>query len=133
MPVWWRIAYDCVLLESDATATLKDWIVAVDDAVSNPAFRPGMAVVHDTRKRLRIPESSEIEQRVRFAASIARAAAIPRWALVARPGADHGMARMAQILSTFEQHPRPELRIFSDLAEAVAWARSGAGERPGSA
>jgi hypothetical protein len=64
----------------------------------------------------------EVRDRVAFLIARGRAAGISRWAVVSAGEAHYGMARMAEILGDLERGPKPELCIFKDLAEAVAWA-----------
>jgi hypothetical protein len=131
-PVAWRVVDRCVLLESGETATLREWTAALDAAIADASFEPGMSVVHDTRSRRSVPETAEVREGVRVVAARATASQIPRWALVARSGAHYGMARMAQILSELERAPQPEFRVFRDLGEAVAWASAASGAERGS-
>ena len=120
MPVSWRIAEGCALLESDEMATLDEWKGAVDAALRARDFKRGMAVVHDLRRMFRVPTPDEARARLAFLVSRSREFGVSRWAIVVAGTAHYGMGRMAEFLS--EDERAVEFQVFREPAEAIAWA-----------
>jgi len=119
VPVSWRITENCVLLESEPTATFDEWTAAVDAALVDEKFRPGMGVVHDLRRQFRVPTADEARERVDFLMSRSQKAGIRRWAIVVAGTAHYGMGRLAEFVS--DGGP-VVFRVFLDVGEAHAWA-----------
>jgi len=117
MPVSWRIADGLVRLESSETATFDEWRGAVDAALADPAFRPGMGVVHDWRKQQAALSTEEVRKRASYAEHLAELG-VTRWAILVARNADYGMGRVGQAITDGVQ-----LRAFRDQVEAEAWAR----------
>jgi hypothetical protein len=116
MPVSWRISDGLVFLESDDPVTFAEWQAAIDAALANKDYRPGMGVLHDQRRLKRAPSIEEGKARVHFVAG----RGIRRWAVLAAGDATYGMGRMGEALSA---STTVEIRAFRNPAEAEAWAR----------
>ena len=110
-----------VHLESDEGATFEEWRDAVDAALADPAFRPGMGIVHDWRKHASPLPTAEVKERSEYLARNAERFGRTRWALLVDNSASFGMGRMAQTLTG----SGTGLRVFRDPVEAEAWARGG--------
>jgi len=120
MPISWRISEGLVRITSIGEVPFEDWRAAVDAALSDPDYRPGMGVVHDWRGLQETPSAPEIRARGEYGAKL-RAM---RWALVVQSDAAYGMGRMSEVLAAVLAEPPPiELRVFRSKVEAVAWAR----------
>ncbi len=119
MPVSWRITNGLVHLESDEAATFDEWHAAVEAALADPAFRPGMGILHDWRKHRGVPPAAEVLRRSEYLARNAAPFDRMRWALLVATNAGYGLGRMAEVLT----EPGVRLRVFRDPAEAEAWAR----------
>jgi hypothetical protein len=113
-----------VYLESDEQATLDEWRAAVKEALGSPDYRPGMSVLHDTRRAKRVAFPEEARVRVWFLMAQTRRHNVARWATVVEGLANYGMGRMAEALVDHERSV--SFRIFTDMFEAEVWVR----ERP---
>src|SRR5258708_10821700 len=78
MPVSWRISDGLVFLESDDPVTFGEWQAAIDAALANKDYRPGMGVLHDQRRLKRAPSIEEGKARVNFVVG----RGIRRWAVL---------------------------------------------------
>lgn len=128
MPVSWHISEGTVFLESDEHATLDEWKAAIDAALANSDYEPGMGVLHDTRLTKHFPSIDEAKERVAFV----ERRGIRRWAVLAESPLGLGLARMGAGMSAGASI---DIRAFNDSTEAEAWA-SGTGRvkptnRPG--
>jgi hypothetical protein len=110
-----------VYLESDEAATFEEWRGAIDCAWADPAFRPGMGIIHDWRKLRNVLPSAEVVKRSEYLAHNAARFGRTRWALVVDNNAGFGMGRMAETLTG----SGAALRVFRDPVEAEAWAPGG--------
>ena len=119
MPVSWQIVDGLVHLESDEAATFEEWRDAVDAALADPAWRPGMGILHDWRKHRTSLPSAEVAKRSAYLAHNAARFGQTRWALLVDSSASFGMGRMAETLTG----AGTRLRVFRDPVEAEAWAR----------
>ena len=120
MPISWRISDGVVRITSIGEVPFEDWRAAVDAALSDANYRPGMGVVHDWRGLHETPSVQEIRARGEYGARL-RAT---RWALVVQNDEAYGMGRMAEVFAEILTEPPPvELRVFRSRVEAVAWAR----------
>ncbi len=119
MPVSWAIAEGLVLLKSDENATFEEWETAVDSALRDPAVVPGMGIVHDLRRLVRVPTVPEAAARAKVVETRSKALSLRRWAVVVTPGVQFGMARMAE---AFTELVDVEFRAFTDPLEARDWA-----------
>ena len=122
MPIAWKIEQACIFMESTDPSTLHEWKAAVDAALEDPAFRPGMPVVHDARRLFRVPTPDEARERVAFLRARGREAQVARWAIVVSGSAQYGMGRLAGFANEAAP-PGLEFRVFRDLEEAREWAR----------
>lgn len=100
--------------------TLKDIINAIDAAVSDPDFRPGLDVLSDHRA---IGEPATTQQMESMAAYLEGlpALASAKWAMVVSKTASYGMMRM---LSVLVQNVPIEMQVFWDMEEALKWIRA---------
>ncbi len=121
MPVSWRIMNGLVYLESDEAATFEEWRGAVEGAIADPAFQPGMGIIHDWRKHRTLLPSAEVLKRSEYLARNAARFGRTRWALLVDTRAGYGMGRMAETLTG----SGAALRVFRDAVEAEAWAHGG--------
>ena len=116
MPVSWRISEGAVVIVSDEQATLAEWKAAVDAALADGDYRPGMGVLHDQRRLRDAPSAEEGRARAAYVAW----RGMRRWAVLAGSDAAYGMGRMGEGISS---GTATEIRAFRDPAEAEAWAR----------
>ena len=119
LPISWRIFEGIVYLESDEATTFEEWRDAVGAAISDPAFRPGMGIIHDWRKHATALSSAEVTRRSAYLAQNAARFGRTRWALLVDNSAGYGMGRMKEALTG----SGTELRVFRDPVDAEAWAR----------
>src|SRR5260221_1038831 len=118
MPVLWRFTSGLVYLESSEGATFEEWRDAIDAVWADPAFEPGMGIVHDWRKlRAGLP-TAEVEKRSEYLAANAAPFGRTRWALLVDSPVAYGMGRMAETLTGTGNG----LRVFPDPAQAETWA-----------
>ena len=121
MAVTRRIDKHLVWLESDEQATFDEWIGALNEAAAQPEWHPGMCVIHDARRMARVPSQAEAESRGPFVSRRTRALGIERWAaVVSTAGAPEGALQLAAL---FADREAGWCRVFTDFAEAEAWAR----------
>jgi hypothetical protein len=116
MPVSWRIMNGLVYLESDEPATFEQWRRAVEGALADPGYQPGMGIIHDWRKHRTLLPSAEVLKRSDYLARNAARFGRTRWALLVDSNAGFGMGRMAETLTG----PGAALRVFRDPIAAEA-------------
>jgi hypothetical protein len=122
MPVSWRFVDGIVFLESDESWTLDEWRGAVDAFLADPAWVPGMGLIHDRRRMTRSPNTQEVRDAVGFVGLRQHALGRARWALVVGSPAGYGMARVGEALL---DGTTITLRTFYDMSSAETWVRSG--------
>jgi len=98
--------------------TFQEWTTAVFEALADAAFRPGMGVVHDLRRMVRIPSATEASDRVDFLVVRSRTLKVSRWAIVVSGQAHYSMARLAEFhadkMSTGGRpSQRPVLKVWA--------------------
>jgi hypothetical protein len=116
MPVSWHFSDGILFVESDEQATLDEWKAAIDGALANSDYEPGMGVLHDTRLTKHFPSIEEAKERVAFV----QRCGIRRWAVLAGSQLGYGLGRMGEGLSSGTS---TQVRAFKDPAEAEGWAR----------
>ena len=128
MPISWEIHDGLVWVECGADSRVDEWRPVIEAVLKDPAYRAGMGLIYDVRRRVRVPETTEIQQTVSFLASRAHEIGRSRWAVVVSSTAGFGMGRMAGALLDSSADTRPQGSlvtggVFRDLAEAEAWVR----------
>jgi hypothetical protein len=118
MPVSWRISKGIVWLESAEPVTFDEWKAAIEGALSDKGYQPGMGILHDQRRLKHGPSIEEGRARVNFVAS----RRIRKWAVLADSPDGYGMARVGQALS---EQTATAIRAFRDPVEAETWLREG--------
>jgi hypothetical protein len=93
---------------------------AITEAMADPRFQPGTALVLDVRLSTMNPSAEQVRARAEWMAALRAAGLASRCAIVVGPKAHQfGLARMAQAHLESRQM---EMQIFADLDEAMAWA-----------
>jgi hypothetical protein len=97
-------------------------VEAVRDALEHlredPRFRPGMDVLTDRRELAAIPTSEYTLDLVELIRTQWPSRMIRRWAILARPGAAYGMARMAEMRAAIAGS---EIAAFIHESDALEW------------
>ena len=127
MPVSWEIRSHVLIV-----TTIEDWsgggpASAIEQAMADPQFRPGTSLVMDVRRSRMNPSATEVMERSKWLASLRSKGLSGRLAIVVGPQAyQFGVARMAQV---YMQIAEMEVKIFTELEEALGWlaAENGAG------
>lgn len=91
---------------------------ALDHLRADPRFRPGMDVLTDRRELAAIPTSEYTHELVELIRTQWPTRMIRRWAILARPGASYGMARMAEMRATISGS---EIAAFIHESDALEW------------
>lgn len=103
-------------------ATFAEWHALVEQAVADPAFRPGFNFVRDGRE-LGVPPSPDYVLRmVTYIAGRAASLGVRRWAVVAPHAAVFATARRSRALLAGSA---VDIEAFRDLAAAERWALGG--------
>lgn len=85
---------------------------------ADPRFRPGMDLLTDRRELAGIPSVEYTRELVALIRSQWPAPVIRRWAILTRPGASYGMARMAEMRGTISGS---EIAAFIHESDALEW------------
>jgi hypothetical protein len=94
-------------------------VAALTEAISDPGFRPGLALLFDMRQATDEASSAEMRSRAKFLASLLPLGISHRCALVAGPRShQYGMARMQAAHLEFHG---TELEVFCDVNDALLW------------
>ena len=118
MPVTWSIQGSVVMLTLDGDYPFGEVVEALQHALADPSFTPGMSLLFDESLSHANPSSEEKHRRVRWIASL-RPDVAARCAIVV--GATlfrYGMARMAE---TYFELEGMQAEIFSDVESASRW------------
>jgi hypothetical protein len=91
---------------------------ALEELRADPRFRPGMDVVTDRRELEEAPTSRYTEELLSLVQAHWPPSLIRRWAILTRPGAGFGMARMAELRAALAG---TEVGSFLDESEALEW------------
>lgn len=114
--VTWEIQ-DSVLVLTTAGFGGQETLFALSQAVSDPAFRPGLLLLCDLRLQIDDPSWEEMRSRAKFVASLIPVGISPRCALVIGLH-QYGIARMEAAHLEFEGM---EPEVFRDIDEAREW------------
>jgi len=121
MPVIWDFLDDVLALKYVGNPTTKERQDAVTEAMADPAFRPGMALLFDTRSSISAVGTDELRKRVEWAVGLTSLGFRPQFAVVADPtrgGIVEAGVRMID--------GRVEVGVFATIAEALAWLATSA-------
>jgi len=117
--VTWEIV-DSVLVLTTAGFGGQETLFALSQAVSDPAFRAGLALLCDLRLEIDDPGSEEMRSRAKFIASLLPLG-IPRRCALVIGLHQYGIARMEAAHLEYEGM---EPEIFRDIDEARQWLAS---------
>jgi hypothetical protein len=128
LAISWEIKGGLVWVESTGDSGVAERISTIEAVLADPAYRSGMGLIYDVRRRTNVPEAVEIQQTVAYLASRGKEIGRSRWALVVNTEAAFGMGRMAGAMlestsATWASGSLLTGRVFRDLAEAEAWVR----------
>jgi hypothetical protein len=121
-----RAASLVFLLYGTRQPTFEEWRKAMDALLKDPAFRTGMPIVSDRRRLTDAPTTAMIQMMAAYEHEHRDLFGACRWAVVTAPEsrAEFGMARMSQAVLEGGRS-RITLRPFTDLDQAIRWARTG--------
>lgn len=102
------------------TLRLEDAKAGAAAVWSSPEWN-GHAVVWDMREARLDVSTADLRESARFVLERQPAKPPPKVAFVTGTELDFGLARMFE---AFREDPATEVRVFRDLDEALAWARS---------
>jgi len=118
MAVTWEILHSVLVLTSTGFGG-QGTVTALTEAISDPRFRPGLALLFDRRLATDDASSAEMRSRAKFLASLLPLGISHRCAMVAGPRPhQYGMARMEAAHLEFQGL---ELEVFCDVNEALLW------------
>lgn len=118
MAVTWEIR-DSVLMLTSSGFGGQGTVAALTEAISDPGFRPGLALLFDMRLAADNPSSAEMRSRAKFVASLRPLGISHRCAVVvgSKPH-QYGMARMEAAHLEFQGM---EMEVFGSVDEALLW------------
>ena len=120
MPVVWEIRGDVLVLRYVGNPTPEERHRALDEVMADPAFRPGLSILFDTRSSIYTVSPEELAKRVEWAVGLTAHGFRPRYAVVSPPGPDGivktGIAMVAG---------RVEIGRFAGMEDALAWLADG--------
>lgn len=104
--------------------TIADFLKAFDDALSDPAFRPGCNALVDVRRGSLLPVTSAGVDRTaaHVLSSMESRGRDYRAALVVASEVDFGVCRMYQ---AYGDHLPCEVLVFKDYEAALSWLANG--------
>lgn len=116
MPVTWELLGEVLVLRYLGNPSTAERQHAVDEALADPAFRPGSFLLFDTRSGIGTVSAEELARRVEWAVGLTSRNVRPRFAVVAEAGrtgiAEAGIRMVGG---------RVEIGTFSSMDEALAW------------
>ena len=118
MPVTWSIQGPVVMLTLDGDYLFDEVMEALQHALADPRFTPGMPLLFDESLSHADPSSGEKASRVRWIASLRPAIAARCAIVVGTKAFRYGMARMA---SAYFEIQGMHAEIFSDVESASRW------------
>lgn len=129
MPITYSVdpSHRRVVLRPTDARRVGEWETVLADLMDDPRFAPGTDLVIDATDAEPI-DPAILRRAVAFYRAHAGFLGHSRWAVVVRDPAGYGMARMAQGLAGSDA---PELEIFWNMADALAWLETERGERLG--
>ena len=119
MPVSWEIR-DSVLIVS----VIEDWsgrgpATAIAEAMTDPAFKPGMSLLLDVRQSSMNPSGEEVRSGAEWLSALSTKGLSKHLAVVVGTKAyQMGVARMAQF---FLGNREMDLQVFTDMEVAIRW------------
>ncbi len=123
MPVTWEYLGSVLVLTLEGDYDFNAPVRAFAEALEDPRFRPGTALLIDARLSQVSRTSEDFRTRSVWMASLQARGLASRCALVISGEAHQvGMAHMA---ATHLELRGMELQIFTDREEALQWLRSG--------
>jgi hypothetical protein len=119
MPATWEFRDSVILVTAVGDWSGAGTASAVTEAMADPRFEPGTALVLDIRLSKTNPSADQVRARAEWVAALRASGLASRCAIVVGPKAHQfGLARMAQAhLESREM----EVRIFRDLDKALTW------------
>jgi len=119
MPVSYRIDGRVVVVVCEGTYPPEELGAAWRRAQAHPAYPPDHRICLDTRKSASLARRSTAELRSIAEGFVSRAQSVGnRCALVARPGVQYGLMRMA---SAWVDSHGVVAFVTTDLVKAIAW------------
>jgi hypothetical protein len=117
MPIHWAFREDVLVLTYLGDFTTQDSIDAVEKAISDPAFRPGMAILFDARAlAASVLSADDLARRVEWAVSLASRGFRPQFATVVAPSREHIVKSGVRLVDG-----RVAMGVFETPEEALAW------------
>ena len=101
--------------------SFAEWRGLVESMLTDPAFKPGLAILDDRREDRETPPRSEVEAVAAWIRANADRLGAIKWAIVldASARAAFGMARAAELLADTSS---VKWRVFTSYEDARAWA-----------
>jgi hypothetical protein len=118
--VTWEIQ-DSLLVLTTAGFGGQETTFALSQAVSDPSFRPGLALLCDLRLEIDDPSWEELAARAKFVAGLLPLGVSRRCALVIGLH-QYSIARME---AAHLEHQGLETEVFRDIEEARGWLEAG--------
>ena len=119
MPVSWEIQESVLIV-----TVIEDWrgggpATAIAEAMADPAFKPGTALLLDVRQSGMNPSAEEVRSRAEWLSALSTKGLYKHLAVVVGTRAyQMGVARMAQIFLGCREM---DLQIFVDIEAAMSW------------
>ena len=110
-----------VLITRSHNPTFDEWRMFMEGLLTDPQFRPGLAIVEDRRSDRVVPTRNEVEIASAWIRTNATRLGQNRWAVVLDPTslAAYGMVRVGEFLT---DRSGVSLRAFTSIETARAWA-----------
>ena len=105
--------------------TFDEWRMFMEELLTDPQFRPGLAIVEDRRGDRTVPSRNDVEIAAAWIRTNATRLGQSRWAVVLDPTslAAFGMVRVGEFLT---DRSGVSLRAFTSIETARAWASGAA-------
>ena len=108
-----------LVLSTEGDYTKAELEQAIALATADPRFRPGTALLFDSRLSTAVPSSADVQWRIKWAASLPRKGFSSRIGIITRDEAFRvGIGR--QISASVESRG-VEMRVFKDEEVALEW------------
>ena len=120
MPILHEIdeAAGTVTVTGEGDITHEEDLACFGAVLGNPAYRPGMGLLLDYRKRSSVATTDQVKEFVEAGAKLREALGDSRLAVVVSEEIAYGMSRMYSMLAESESVPT---RSFRDIGEAMHW------------
>jgi hypothetical protein len=123
VPVTWEIRGSILILTLFGDCA-DERVKAIFQAIEDPRFLPGKALLFDARLSTEHPTSADVQRRAAWMASLCSEGIARRCATVVGPKPyQYGLARMAATYLGFEGM---EMEIFREMEAAMDWLERGA-------